>query len=396
MLMAMCLTSACVKTGDTKTGTAANASLDADGLPHVGVTQTDYDGFKYLYKERFITPRDRQMGPETGGEVVILYVPDSDYISLGRSDVMSDRLGVTFEASLNPDGRLNDDYTLEEMLDQYMQQYDTEDSYTYYDRQQVEIEKPTVSEDGKRAVSRVTYFEEDYFGKYQYMEDTVALYQMDDGTLVRVSVMVNTGETKSKTSELINEINTFYGEIVQWDAEAAKKKLEEFVALNADNGQAAPEDGRFHTKYMSFELPDGWEETYSDYMGAYIYTLENMYSWDHMLMLDIADTNLDSSDVEEAISQETITETVVKELLDIEDEEFTYTYAEGSLGKAVCVTLAQQSEDMDEAVNAYITVGADRAIYKMIAYSVTDGDSEDMAKEALDMMFQTAELEEAE
>ena len=390
LLMAVLLLSACVKTEPVKT----DLPVEENGAPHVGVTDTDtdYDGFKYLYKERFITPRQKKSGKENGGKDIFLYVPESDDPMLGRSDIRCDRLGVAFEARLNPDDMLNEDYTLKELLDQYMQRtYEPGGYYNYKYREQISIEETAVSEDGKTAVAKAAFFEQVYTDDYQYMEETLAIHQMDDGTMIWIAVRINAAEASSRTSELIGEINTFYGDIVQWDGEAAEKKLKEFEEQLASKKTEA-DDSRFQTEYMSFDLPSGWEEIYGTYMGAYLYAPEYGYSSEQMLMVDRADTEVSGSEVQEAIEKETLTDEVIRDLLEAGDEKLTYSYAQGSLGKAVCVELSQDIEDMEADVTAYITVGDDGAIYRMISYVTGGSDRQETAKEALDLMFQTAEL----
>lgn len=216
----------------------------------------DYDGYTYLYCEQLRT--DSTQNEETGkmeNKELAVFIPVSDYNYVDRSSISGEKLGVRFDIDLEPYIRYDEeDYLMAENLQYYIDsQYDPFYSTDYKDLVISEVE-----EIGSSAV-RVTveYCNYDkYSDNYTPVFATYYLAELEDAVTVLVCMEVNAEEATGKTPQMIEELESFYQFEIDWDADRAQQKLEDYLASGGDT--------TFSTGYVMFELPEGWREDTSN------------------------------------------------------------------------------------------------------------------------------------
>lgn len=211
----------------------------------------DYDGFEYLYCEQIRTESEKN--EETGkmeSKQLSVFVPIDDYVSVGRGNVMGQKLGISYKVELEPYLSYDaDDYLISENLDRYLENnYDPFFSTEYEALVISEVEEL----DRNTARATVEYCEySEYADDYSVVFATYLLKKIDDLTVL-VRVEIDYQEVTGKTPELLAELEDFYQFEIDWDKERAEKKLEEHLAEGGNKTVS--------TGYFMFELPEGWKK----------------------------------------------------------------------------------------------------------------------------------------
>lgn len=252
LLLAGCMTLSLAACG----AAAKDPYIDKDGVPSFGVSATDYADFAYLYQERLTT--ESKENEETGkmeSRDVLVYIPKDEYTYVSRRRATAEALSVDFSLELEPYLYKQEDHTLQENLDGVIaDMFDPEELYP--EGKGVESSQAALSEDGKTATATVSYFPYNKYDKeFYYLYTFLALYELEDDTYALLTVTVDSRDATAKTQELLAELEKFYRVDIGWDAQAAQARLDEFLA--SDEAQMPA----FSTGYMSFDLPEGWEET---------------------------------------------------------------------------------------------------------------------------------------
>lgn len=215
----------------------------------------DFEGFSYL-QSGILVSSDTENGNTNIRELKVL-IPDGDYFSIDGNDAYAEKSGISFRVSLNPP------YTF---LSNGMQKYSLEEDLEYflsylYDEfynpnyKEIEISEMARTDNGVRVT--VKYLMHDtWLEKYIPVFCTYYLVELDENTRVFVEVEIDAEIVTGETEDLIKELETFYGFEIEWDAKAAQKKLDRFLA-----GGGA-EKNSFSTGYLMFELPAGWHQDY--------------------------------------------------------------------------------------------------------------------------------------
>lgn len=254
---------ASVEETDAQEGTAMTESVEETATvePVSGVVLGgDFDeseaDFEYLYAETLMT--ESTQNAETGkmeNQKLTVFLPQGDYNTVNRDYARAERLGLELYVCLNPQIQYHqEDYTVEENLESYLEyEYDEFYSVDYRDLTISEVES-----DGVSARASVEYLYYDSWDKEYYpVFCTYYLKELDKNTSVLVSTEINATEATGKTPLLVEELESFYGFEIDWDADAAQAKLDAFLASGEKDVVTVS------TGYLKFELPQGWEEDYN-------------------------------------------------------------------------------------------------------------------------------------
>ncbi len=224
-----------------------------DETPIFGDGNADYDGFKYLYAEELQTAsvKNEESG-KMESEKLVVYIPMGDYVNVSRDSAYSDELGVDFSVSLNPYELPYDyeDRTVVENLEGIFEyEYDEYFMVNYKAFEMSDIEK--IGDDACRAaVSYIEYSE--YDEEYNVRFVTYFMKEMSPANMVLVKAEIWDEYTTGKTEELVQELETFYGFDIEWDAAAAEMRLDTF--------DPEAEGNKMLIGSLIIELPSGWKE----------------------------------------------------------------------------------------------------------------------------------------
>lgn len=215
----------------------------------------DFEGFSCL-QSGILVSDDTEDGKKSSRKLKVL-IPGGDYFSINGNDAYAEKSGVSFRVSLNPPYTFLSEgeqkYSLEEDME-YFLSYTYDEFYsTYY--KEVEISEMIKTDNSVEVV--VKYLMHDtWMEKYIPVFCTYYLVELDEDTRVFVEVKLDAENVTEETDGLIEELERFYGFDIEWDAKAAQKKLDSFLA-----GGGA-EKNSFSTGYLIFELPAGWHQDY--------------------------------------------------------------------------------------------------------------------------------------
>lgn len=212
----------------------------------------DYEGFEYLFGEVLMT--DAEENKDTGKKErtkLSVFIPDDDYATVSGNRAYADYLGVDFEVELDPYIRYDaEDYLMEENLQYYLESnYDPMYSTDYKDLIISEVE--VVSETECRATVEYCYYNS-WDDSYETVFVTYYLAELESGKNVLVEIGVHEDEVTGKTPMLLEELEQFYQFEIDWDADRAAQKKEDYLATGGDN--------KYSTGYIVFELPENWGE----------------------------------------------------------------------------------------------------------------------------------------
>lgn len=237
--------------GDKEAQESETEKKSADGVPVLGQEDiTDYEGFEYLYCERLRTQSEENK--ETGkmeSKELPVFIPQSDYVSVNMDYVYVDKLGVEVTVQLEPYLRYDaEDYLAYENLEYYVED-DNDPFYRTNYKDMVMSEVEEIDRETARMTVEYCYYNE-YDNSYSPVFATYYLTKLENGCTVLVEVEVKGDEVTGKTPELLEELEAFYQFEIDWDADRADKKVEDFLAAGGNNTVS--------TGYVMFELPDGW------------------------------------------------------------------------------------------------------------------------------------------
>lgn len=212
----------------------------------------------YLYMETLMS--ESKENPKTGkmeSQKLQILIPRGDYNSVNRDYAYSDKLGVEVRVDINsymlPYNY--EDYTLKENLDRILQrQYDEFDYTNYWELQ---ITEAKGDEEQVQATVSYLYYNV-YSDDYTPYQATYQLCDFGNGMIAMVTTTICASDTTSKTQLILDEINAFYGADIEWDGDAAEKRLQKFLANHDDSVVPAA------TGWMLFELPKGWQEDWKN------------------------------------------------------------------------------------------------------------------------------------
>ena len=248
-------------TGETTGETGAEESKDAkvpasDGVVLGGEFDENYDGFKYLYCEVLMT--ESEENATTGkmeSQKFNVFLPNGDYTSVNRDTAYADYLGVTFHVMLDPYIQYEEEnYTLKENLEAYMAENYDEFYTTSY--KALEVSDVESTEKGVRATANYCYYD-DWNDTYIPMYCTYYLTELPGDVMALVEVEVDGSSTTGKTEEMLGELEAFYEFSIDWDQNAAEKKVSALLASDEVNHNL------ISTGYLICELPAGWSQDYS-------------------------------------------------------------------------------------------------------------------------------------
>lgn len=242
-----------------ETGTKENEDEKvpvSNGVVLGGEFDEDYDGFKYLYCEMLMTESEEN---ETTGKMESqkfnVFLPNGDYTSVNRDTAYADYLGVTLHVMLDPYIQYEaENYTLKENLEAYMA--DNYDEFYTTSYKALEVSGVESTEKGVRATANYCYYD-DWNDTYIPMYCTYYLTELPGEVMVLVEVEVDGSSTTGKTDELLGELEAFYEFSIDWDQNAAEKKVSALLA----SGEA--DHNLISTGYLICELPVGWSQDYS-------------------------------------------------------------------------------------------------------------------------------------
>lgn len=239
---------------DTETAREAEIEEDKEH-PILGENIEEYEGFTYLYDEVLMT--DSEQNKETGKmekKRLVVYLPQSEYVSSNKDSIWSSALGVGFDVALEPYVRGEaKDYLPTENLESILENtYDPFYTTEYKDLVVGEVE--SLGENGARATVEYCLYD-DYDDDYNAVFVTYYFAELEDGLTVLASAQINSKEATGKTPLLLEELERFYQFDIGWDADRAAQKAEKSLTIDEQN--------MFSTGYLLFELPKGWEAEYA-------------------------------------------------------------------------------------------------------------------------------------
>ena len=213
-----------------------------------------YEGFEYLYEEELMT--DAEENEETGKMEktrLTVYIPKADSTSVNRDYAYANKMGVSFDIKLEPYLQYKqEDYTAEENLQAYIdEEYD---EFRTTDLKDLELSEVEAADD-TTATAYAKYCKYDSWEEeYQVIYKTYYLKEVEPEIYVMVEVEVNSLEATAKTPKMLEELSAFYGVDMQWDADEAQAKLDNFLANDDSDVETVS------TGFLKFDLPKGWEE----------------------------------------------------------------------------------------------------------------------------------------
>lgn len=311
----------------------------------------DYDGFEYLYCENLRTQsvKDEETGRMESYSLDV-FIPQDDFVYVNMDLAAGDKLGVFFQIELNPIIRREaEDYLISEDLQHYVEM--EFDPFYSDGTKDVVISEP---EEIDRSTARQTV---EYLCYNQYTDylapvfSTYYLKELEDGRMVLARFDVSADEVTEETPELLEELEAFYQLDIDWDQDAAWKKLEDYKASGGDD--------TFATDFVMFTLPDGWDKDYdvSSY-DSFVYAPEgDAVNAQCFIMLQkeyMGYGEMDGVDLSDEESLNGLAE-MVKEQYGASGEIKASYYGDTCLGEAVLVEMsAQVQEGFTGVYNLYL------------------------------------------
>lgn len=230
--------------------TEAVVTVPSEHPVFAGEVVEGYTGFKYL--EEVVLESDSDDGSD-----VSVYIPIDDYSYINEDRASSTALGVEVEVELNP--YINgdeEDYLPSENLEDFLEE-EFNPFYSVSSRDVVISDIQNVGENGAWVTVEYCQLGEYYDNGCIVMFSTYYFEELADGTMVLVGIHVDQEEATGKTPQLLAELEAYFQMDVNWDADKAAQKLEAYLAAGVENV--------FSTGYLLFELPEGWENDYTDW-----------------------------------------------------------------------------------------------------------------------------------
>ncbi|MBQ8598395.1 MAG: hypothetical protein IJ409_11465 [Lachnospiraceae bacterium] len=346
----------------------------------------DYEGFEYLFGEVLMT--DAEENEETGKKErhkLSVFIPDDDYATVSGSRAYADYLGVDFEVELAPYIRYDEeDYLMEENLQYYLESnYDPFYSTDYKDLVISEVE--VISETECRATVEYCYYNS-WDDSYETIFATYYLAEMESGVNVLVEVKVQEEGVTGKTPALLEELEQFYQFEIDWDADRAAQKREDYLATGGDN--------KYSTGYLVFELPENWAEvkdgvSYDEHVyapegdvnfsGCMISFYREFLSYDEEI------------DVTAFVNNAEETEALLEEALEMDVTDFNVELVDTVLGEAAKLTYTASDDDLSGTGETYF-VGDGYYFYTIQSFAMEEA-TEDPAVVLSDIL-QNAQVNE--
>lgn len=323
----------------------------------------DYDGFEYLYCENLRTQSEKN--EETGkmeSYSMDVFIPQDDYVYVNMNRVTGDKLGVSFRIELNPSIRYAaEDYLVSENLQYYVE--NEFDPFYSDGTKDVVIGEPEEI-DRNTARQTVEYL---LYNKYEAsltpVFSTYYLKEFEDGRTAMVCFDVSADEVTGKTPELLEELEAFYQFEIDWDKDAAQKKLEDYEASGGDS--------TFATDFVMFTLPDGWDKDYdvSSY-DNFVYAPEgDAVNAQCFIMLQkeyMGYGEMEGVDLSDEESLKGLSEMVKEQYGASGDVKASY-YGDTCLGEAILVEMTAQVEEGITGVYNLYLIFDDSYMYEIMA-----------------------------
>lgn len=360
-------------TDESETKETEEETKEVENGPEVrlgGDFDEGYEGYEYLYCEMLMT--ESKENQETGkmeSQKLYVFIPNGDYSSVNRDTAYADSLGVNFRVSLNPYIRYDaEDYLPEENLAKFLEdEYDAFYSTQYRDLVVSGVEK---ADDGVRATANYCYYDE-WNDTFIPIYCTYYLVELSKDMTVLVEVEVDAENVTGKTDALLAELEDFYGFDVDWDKDAAEKKLSAFLA------SGAADVNEIATGFLICELPAGWKQDYGygDY-SVYAYAPDgDVDAAGCVITFDYEYMGLDSFDIEDELkTQEDIDsytayleETLGEKVTDVE---VTYC-GDTKLGKTMKISYKTVDGSYEDNTCVYMATKGDY-VYTMQTIALPD------------------------
>lgn len=338
----------------------------------------DYTGFEYMFGDVLMT--DAEENKETGEkerQKLSVFIPDDDYARVSGNRAYSDYLGVDFEVELAPYIRYNEeDYLMEENLEYYLEnQYDPMYSTDYKDLVISEVE--VISDTECRATAEYCYYSS-WDESYETVFVTYYLTEVEKGVNVLVEIAVHADEVTGKTPALIEELEQFYQFEIDWDADRAEQKKEDYLATGGDN--------KYSTGFLVFELPSNWDEvTDGVSYDEYVYAPEGDVAFSGCMISFYKEfLSYDDIDVSAFVSNKEETETILEESLGMDVTNFDVELCDTVLGKAAKITYTASSDGLSGDGECYF-IAEGYYFYTIQAFAL-DSATEDPAAVLSDIL----------
>lgn len=367
---------------DEDTDDEKDDKKEASGIVLGSKEAAGYSGFEYLMEEIISTSKTKS-GDKVSYSV---FIPEEDYPYVSGASASGDRMGVDFEIDIEPYLQYEwEDYTLEENLEEYVNDEMSWSSYYYG------IEIGEVKETGTDTVAcEVSYMEYDsYDDVYEPYYALYSLTDMGNNVMALATIVIDADNTTGKTQSLLDELASFYQIDIGWNTSFAEKKRTEFENSDEYNADA------YNIGFMTFELPDGWEKdednsSYDDYIFApygdaygeygFISIMKEFTSDDELVEAMLSDLEYTQSYFESELGDD---------ISDVKVQDAGKTF----LGKTLAVEMLV--EESGEYHTAIIFIGQDSyqtyEITAVIWSDADDGEAQDV-RDALEMLLETGQL----
>ena len=332
----------------------------------------DYTGFEYMFGEVLMT--DAEENKETGEKErhkLSVFIPDDDYANVSGNRAYSDYLGVDFEVELAPYIRYDEeDYLMEENLQYYLDnEYDPMYSTDCKDLVISEIE--VISDTECRATAEYCQYNS-WDDSYETVFVTYYLAEIEKGVNVLVEIAVHEEEVTGKTPALIEELEQFYQFEIDWDADRAAQKKEDYLATGGDN--------KYSTGFLVFELPSNWDEVKDGVsFDEHIYAPEGDVAFSGCMISFYKEflSYDEDIDVSAFMSNKEETETLLEESLGMDVTNFDVELCDTVLGEAAKISYTASSEGLSGDGECYFI--ADGYYFYTIQAFALDSATEDPA-----------------
>jgi len=339
----------------------------------------DYEGFEYLFGEVLMT--DAEENEETGKKErhkLSVFIPDDDYASVSGSRAYADYLGVDFEVELAPYIRYDEeDYLMEENLQYYLENnYDPFYSTDYKDLVISDVE--VISDTECRATVEYCYYNS-WDDSYETIFATYYLAEMEKGVNVLVEIKVQEEGVTGKTPALLEELEQFYQFEIDWDADRAAQKREDYLASGGDN--------KYSTGYLVFELPANWSEVRDgvDY-DEHVYAPEGDVNFSGCMISFYREflSYDEEIDVTAFVNNADETEVLLEEALGMDVSNFSVELVDTVFGETAKLTYTATSDDLSGNGETYF-VGDGYYFYTIQSFAMEEA-TEDPAVVLYDIL----------
>lgn len=346
----------------------------------------DYEGFEYLFGEVLMT--DAEENEETGKkerQKLSVFIPDDDYATVSGNRAYADYLGVDFEVELAPYIRYDEeDYLMEENLQYYLESnYDPFYSTDYKDLVISDVE--VISDTECRATVEYCYYNS-WDDSYETVFATYYLAEMESGVNVLVEIKVQEEGVTGKTPALLEELEQFYQFEIDWDADRAAQKREDYLATGGDN--------KYSTGYLVFELPENWDEVRDgvDY-DEHVYAPEGDVNFSGCMISFYREflSYDEEIDVTAFVNNAEETEALLEEALGMDVTDFEVELVDTVLGEAAKLTYTASDDDLSGNGETYF-VGDGYYFYTIQSFAMEEA-TEDPAV-VLNDILQNAQVNE--